>query len=271
MLWEDPKQNYLSHSPCVVHAIVLSVRSPWDTSNRKCKLNLLKQLEFNGLQIKGCTSAFRDSLIQSSKGSKRVVLTFSIPQIYSLVTVFASSWLPHPQGIKTAGGYGDSSPTGNSNSPPRNFISFWGIMSLLAQFMSTTVYSVCPDLTHRLQPGIQGWRSAIHISEAWGKVLGGGCRCPTGKSERVTGRKVKGNKSTILHYRELSASCAVLGQLCFSFSNPMMNCLRRRTTSSSIYSIRSTQCADRYNTCTKWAQHTFAEFNYWVRYTHVWV
>ena len=82
MLWEDPKQNYLSHSLCIVHAIGLSVRSPWVTSNRKCKLNLLKQLEFNGLQIKGCTSAFRDSLTQSSKGSERVVLTFSIPQIY---------------------------------------------------------------------------------------------------------------------------------------------------------------------------------------------
>lgn len=97
MLWEDPKQNYLSHSLCLVHAIVLSVRSPWDTSNRKCKLNLLKQLEFNGLQIKGCTSAFRDSLIQSSKGSERVVLTFSIPQIYFLGDCLLHPGFPTPR------------------------------------------------------------------------------------------------------------------------------------------------------------------------------
>lgn len=153
---------------------------------------------------------------------------------------FASSWPSPPPTSRTARWLKvleDSYPTENSNSAAD--ISF--------PFEALYV-PPCPTCPQQYLLSVQTWLTCCipgsegggHEGKCW-KV---GVDDLQGNQSMSIKRKVKANKSTRLHYYEISAACAVLGQLCLSFSNSMMSCLRRNICSSS-YSLRSALRADR--------------------------
>lgn len=143
---------------------------------------------------------------------------------------FASSWPSPPPTSRTARWLEvleDSYPTGNSNSATE--ISFRPTCPQQYLLSVQTWLTCC----------IPGSKGGGHEGKCW-KV---GVDDPQGNQSVSIKRKVKANKSTRLHYYDSSASCGVLDQLCLSFSNSMMSCLR--STCSSSYSLRSALLADR--------------------------
>lgn len=167
-------------------------------------------------------------------------MTVFIPQIYFLgdgICFILTLPSPHLQGSRWLEVLEDSYPTENSNSAAE--ISF----PLEALYVPP-----CPTCPQQYLLSVQTWLTCCipgsegggHEGKCW-KV---GVDDPQGNQSVSIKRKVKANKNSRLHYYEITAACAVLGQLCLSFSNSMMSCLRRGTYSSS-YPLRSALHADR--------------------------
>lgn len=184
-LWSSHEKLFVPFS-VFVHAIGLLVRPLWVTRNRKCKLNLLKQVELLAYRIKGSWSAFRDS-IWSVRSESAIDSPLRKSASWCQYLLYPEHPRPTPMAARYLEALADSYPARNSDSLARNLTP--SLPNLCIQ-ISTSALSIPAD------PLAPPWGPRVEFSSPHPKrtkemCWEAGADFPRGNQSAVMSRKVK--------------------------------------------------------------------------------
>ena len=200
---------------------------------RKFTLNLLKQIKFTGYKLKGAYTP--SGIVRHRTPNDCLHSSYLLPWWWHLL--HPDPPLPPPPGRQGGWRFWKTPiPLQIPTLLQKSHFLLRHYMSLLAQRVhnSTCCLSRPDSLAASQVPRVEVKRESVGrwVLMTYREIRA----CPL--RERWKQTKAPGCIT------EISVACAVLGQLCLSFSNSMMSCLRRSTCSSS-YSLRSALRADR--------------------------